>query len=105
MPGFTNARISSSTCRTMWPARRILSISDGDLQTIAILEHFQRLSRNRVHIPFAVYHMQPTRCTVIVGQWARQLLILFQPLCNHAFAVVLARDQLGAFHVAGVVIA
>src|SRR5690349_15289069 len=100
MPGLTIARISSRTCRTMCPARRILSISAGDLQTIAILKHFQRLSGDGFHISLTVNHMQTAHRPVILGQGLRQLLIFLQALSDDALTVVLARDQLCAVHVA-----
>src|SRR5271166_47411 len=98
-PGATSSFAASRTSRTMRPLRRILSISERDLQTIDILECAERLCRYRFHRLIAVHLDQSTAAAVIVHQGQRKLLVGLQALRDDLFRIVPALHQWGAVNI------
>src|ERR1019366_599394 len=90
-PGATASRAASSTCRTMRPLRRILSISEADLQTIDILYRTERLRHYRFHWLVAVHFDQSAPSAVIFHQGQGELFIGLQAFGDNFFCIVPTR--------------
>src|SRR5271166_3434002 len=80
----------------MRPLRRILSISDCDLQTIDILECTKRLSGHRFHWLIAIDFDQSAAGAVIIHQRQSELLVGLKALRDDLFRIVPALRQWGA---------
>src|SRR5438552_18856891 len=83
----------------MRPLCRILSISDADLQTMAILsvmilDHPVDLRSNVVHGKIAVHRDQPSLALIVILYRTSLLLVSRQPRLNDFQAVVIAGHQL-----------
>src|SRR5215470_17922269 len=102
MPGFTIALTVSSTWRTTCPLRRIFSSSAPDLQTIAMLNCPEGLSRNFLRRSVAINFPQPPLAAVIIDQGKRLTLVGLQALGDDFLGVVLARHQLRTINIASV---
>ena len=72
----------------MRPLRRIFSISDADLQTIAILYCTERLRRDLIDGLLTVDLHELSSVAVIAHQWKRLPLISLQPFRNNFLVVV-----------------
>ena len=83
----------------MCPLRRIFSISDGDLQTIDMLNSTKCLPHHFFDRLIAIDSHQPPPGRVIVHQGQRLPLIGFQPFFDNVFPVVGAANQSCAFDV------
>ena len=84
----------------MRPLRRIFSISDTDLQTIAILYCTERLRRNLVDGLFTVDLHQLPSVAVIAHQWKRLPLISLQSLGDNFLVVVRPNNKSPAVDIA-----
>src|ERR1019366_801510 len=90
-PGTTASRAASSTWRTMRPLRRILSISETDLQTIDILDCTKRFRHYPFHRLIAVNFDQASASTVIFQQGQGKLLVGLQALGDDTLRIVRTR--------------
>src|SRR5437660_10821573 len=93
----------------MRPLCRILSISDADLQTMAILsvmilDHPVDLRSNVVHGRIAVHRDQPSRALLVILYRTSLLVVSRQPRLNDFQAVAIAGHQLRPLEVASVVL-
>ncbi len=78
----------------------IVSRSEGDLQTIGILDGLEHLFCDRVHRAFAVHLAQLTLAAIKIGQGQRLALVGLQPLGDDLFGIVLTRDELPPIYIA-----
>src|SRR5580658_8319782 len=109
-PGATRERNSSRTWRTMRPLWRIRSISDADLQTIAMLyqkmlsvmvvNNPENLFRDLVHRTVAVHGDQSPGAMVVIRNRSSLLLVGRQTRFNHFQPIVIAGHQLRSVDVA-----
>src|SRR5690242_21703229 len=99
-PGATASFAASSTCRTTRPLRRIFSISEGDLQTIDILNCSERLLHDLFHRLLAIYFNQPPTLAVKINQWQRLRVVDSHTLRKNAFLIVRARYERRAINIA-----
>src|SRR3954451_6321443 len=86
----------------MRPARRILSISPGDLQTIAILYCLDQFRCYTICLLPAINLLQATLRAIVVRQRKRLPLVFFQALANNIFSIIRARNELRAVDITGV---
>src|ERR1041385_7131297 len=94
IPGRTRAAVASSTCRTIRPARRILSISADDLQTIAIpVDGLQHVLGHLFRGPVAVDFHQTTRLAVIVLHRLSLGIVGVQPFLDDLFVVIMTNFE------------
>jgi hypothetical protein len=84
----------------MRPLRRIFSISDADLQTIAILYCTERLRRDLIDGLLTIDLHELSSVAVIAHQWKRLPLIGLQPFSNNFFVVVRPNDKSPAVDIA-----
>jgi len=113
-PGFTATLKASKISRTRWPLRRIFSISAADLQTMAMLFALEPVTIARLQSPTptsrSLRPLDGPRQSkqllfrgVVTRHGTRLGFVRPKTLLDYFFTVIVTKNKLRAFHVAGLI--